>query len=145
MGDANKALKACDNAIAVLEKFYRESGAIEKENFELVQRGKAPVEVGEEPSTWDASYNGVSDPSKQPGGIVTILRKIAGEFTEMRSETEAQEASDKAAFQEAMASAKMEKSRRTKESDMKAREKKRLEDDTASLEQETDVVPEEMH
>lgn len=127
--DAKAAENAIANAVAVLEQFYKDSGAIEKKDYELVQRG---VDLPAEPSTWDASYTGVSDPAAQPGGIVTVLEETAADFARMGADTEAQEASDQAAFDEDMKANKIEKARRSKESEMKEQEKKRLVDKTAA-------------
>merc|ERR1719197_1167234 len=68
--DAKDAQTSLTNAIAVLEAFYKESGEIPKEPWEFIQK---PVNLGKKPSTWDAGYTGVSDPDKQPGGIISVL------------------------------------------------------------------------
>merc|ERR1719169_177491 len=49
--DSQDAQTAAANAIAVLEAFYKESGAIKKEPWEFIQK---PVTLSKEPSTWDA-------------------------------------------------------------------------------------------
>jgi len=68
--DSEDSQEAVSNAIAVLTDFYKESGEIAKEPYEFVQKG---VDLPDDPDTWDSSYSGVSDPSAQPGGIITIL------------------------------------------------------------------------
>merc|ERR1719321_2158765 len=70
--DSQDAQKAVADAIAVLEAFYKESGMMEKADWEFLQ---APVELPAAPETWDASYTGVADPTNQPGGIVTVLKE----------------------------------------------------------------------
>merc|ERR1719409_1038787 len=66
--DSQTAQTSLANAIAVLETFYKESGKIPKEPWEFIQK---PVNLGEKPSTWDASYSGVADPEKQDTGIIS--------------------------------------------------------------------------
>jgi chromosome segregation ATPase len=124
MKDAQDAQSAIANAIAVLTDFYKESGEIAKEPYEFIQT-HAPQELPDQPSTWDASYTGVSDPKAQPGGIITVLETTAEDFAKMEADTRAQEASDEEAYKNAMAENDIEKARRTKEKEMKSSEKKR--------------------
>merc|ERR1719387_2579215 len=123
--DSEDAQAAVANATAVLEQFYKESGQVKKEEWEFLQRG---VDLPDEPSTWDSGYTGVADPKDQPGGIITILEKTAEEFAQMEADTKAQEAMDQKAYEEDMKDNTIEKARRTKESEMKTQEKKRLSD-----------------
>mmetsp|Transcript_125995 Transcript_125995/g.403397 ORF Transcript_125995/g.403397 Transcript_125995/m.403397 type:complete len:716 (+) Transcript_125995:60-2207(+) len=129
--DAEEAQTALANAIAVLKDFYKKSGAMEKEAWEFIQ---APVELPETPSTWDSGYTGVADPANQPGGIVAILETLASDFAKMEAETLAQESSDQEAFQNDMKDNQIEKARRTKESELKAQEQKRVLEKQAQLE-----------
>merc|ERR1719159_367200 len=85
--DAQAAQTAIANAVAVLEQYYKESGMVKKESWELLQQ---PVELPAEPSTWSASYTGVADP-KEPGGIITVLKALGAEFGKMEADTRAQE------------------------------------------------------
>jgi len=124
--DSEDAQTAVANAIAVLTEFYKSSGEIAKEPYEFIQ-GKA-VNLPASPSTWDASYTGVSDPDSQPGGIITILEKCNEDFAEMEADTRAQEASDQDAFDDDMQEHAIEKAKRSKEAEMKSNEKKRLVD-----------------
>merc|ERR1719409_577492 len=119
MKDSQDAQKALANAVAVLEAHYKETGMVAKEAWEFVQ---APAELPETPATWDSGYTGVSDPAEQPGGIVTVLKKVSADFASMEAETRAQEESDERAFEEDMKSCEIEKARRLKESDMKTQE-----------------------
>merc|ERR1719231_195585 len=68
--DSKDAQTSLTNAIEVLEAFYKSSGEIPKEPWEFVQKSSEPVGLPEKPSTWDAGYTGVADPTKQPGGII---------------------------------------------------------------------------
>merc|ERR1719197_1158522 len=128
--DSEDAQAAVANAIAVLTDFYKSSGMVDKKPWEFVQRG---VDLPDEPSTWDSGYTGVADPKDQPGGIITILEKTAEEFAQMEADTRAQEAMDQKAYEEDMKECTIEKARRTKESDMKTQEKKRLSDKIDAL------------
>jgi chromosome segregation ATPase len=126
--DAEDAQKALANAIAVLEAYYKDSGAIEKQAWEFAQTGEGPVELPEEPSTWDASYTGVADPSKQPGGIVAVLKQVASDFSTMEADTRASEESDQMEFNEEMKKCKIEKARSDTNAEMKTAEAGRLGD-----------------
>eukprot|EP00928_Gymnodinium_smaydae_P049235 TRINITY_DN3302_c0_g1_i1.p1 TRINITY_DN3302_c0_g1~~TRINITY_DN3302_c0_g1_i1.p1 ORF type:complete len:706 (+),score=218.44 TRINITY_DN3302_c0_g1_i1:36-2153(+) len=129
--DAEAAQTALANAIAVLEQYYKETGMMKKESWEFLQQ--SGVDLPEEPSTWAASYTGVADPAEQPGGIVTVLKKVAADFDKMEADTRAQEETDDAQYKEDMKECKIEKSRRERESEMKSQEKKRLLDKVASM------------
>lgn len=128
--DANDAMEAVANAIAVLSDFYKQSGQIPKEPWEFIQRG---VDLPEEPSTWDAGYTGAADPKAQPGGIIAVLETTSEDFSRMAADTKAQEASDQKAYEEDMQSHEIEKAKRAKESEMKSNEKKRLVEKITSL------------
>merc|ERR1719157_388572 len=99
--DAQDAAKSLTDAIAVLEAFYKESGEIQKEPWEFIQK---PVNLPKNPATWDSSYTGVSDPDKQPGGIVSVLEGVLGDFSKMEAETVSQEAQDQSEFEDSMKS-----------------------------------------
>merc|ERR1719171_2255314 len=119
--DAKEAQEAISNAIAVLSDFYKSSG------MTLIQKGhKAPVELPESPDTCDSSYTGVSDPTAQPDGIVTVLEEIMKNFAEMESQTTAQEATDQKEYDADMTEKAVDKASKEKESEMKGHEKKRL-------------------
>jgi len=128
--DAQDAQKAVSNAIAVLEAFYKESGSIKKESWELLQ---APVKLPKDPATWSSPYTEVSDPKKQPGGIVSILEAVSADFSLMEGKTKSQESVDQAEYESAMKTNKIEKARRTKESEMKTAEKSRRTDKITHL------------
>jgi len=130
--DAKQAQESLSNAIAVLEAFYKESGEIPKEPWEFLQ--KAPVELSEKPSTWDASYTGVADPQKQPGGIIAVLEEVQADYAKMEAETVAQEEEDQKEYEEAMKANKIEKAGREQEVEMKTSEKARRVEKISSLE-----------
>jgi len=128
--DAQDAQKAVSNAIAVLQAFYKESGSIDKESWEFLQ---APVKLPKDPATWSSPYTEVSDPKKQPGGIISILETISADFSLMEGKTKSQESVDQAEFESAMKANAIEKARRTKESEMKTAEKSRRTDKITHL------------
>jgi hypothetical protein len=121
--DAEDAQKAVADAVAVLEQFYKESGMVATESWEFVQR---KVDLPENPETWDAGYTGVADPKAQPGGIITVMERIAADFAEMEADTRAQEAEDQKAFDEEMSAQAIEKAERAQESKVKAQERGRV-------------------
>jgi len=129
--DSRQAQDAISQAISVLEQFYKESGAVTKEAWEFVQQ---PVELPAEPSTWGASYTGVSDPANQPDGIITVLKETSASFASMEADTMAQEETDQRNYQEEMKETDIEKARRGKEAEMKEQEKKRLGDKITAME-----------
>jgi hypothetical protein len=131
--DAEDAQTAVANAVAVLKDFYKSSGAIEKKPYEFLQ-GAAPVELSDEPSTWDSGYTGVGNPGAQPDGIVAVMEKIGEDFARMEAETKAQEESDQESYQEDMKLSKIEQARRQSEADQKSAEEKRTLEKKASLE-----------
>jgi predicted nucleic acid-binding Zn-ribbon protein len=128
--DSEQAQTALTNAIAVLTDFYKGSGEIAKEPWEFIQK---PVNLGKNPATWDAGYTGTSDPDKQPGGIISVLEGVLGDFSKMEAETKSQEAQDQAAYEEDMKANDIEKAGRTQEVTMKTAEKARRSDKIASL------------
>merc|ERR1740123_1792413 len=131
IADAKAAQNAISQAEAVLLDFYKSSGEVPKESWELLQD---PVELSDKPSTWDSSYTGVSDPKAQPDGILTVLKKVSADFAKMEADTKAQESTDENEYQEEMKSTEIEKSRRAKEAEMKEQEKKRMLDQVDSWE-----------
>merc|ERR1719221_1458845 len=89
--DAKQAQTAIANAVAVLEAFYKESGAIKKESWEFVQQ---PVTLPAEPSTWSKSYTGIADPTADKSGVISLLKTVAAKFATMEADTNAQEETD---------------------------------------------------
>merc|ERR1719162_2977992 len=128
--DAQEAQTSLTNAITVLEAFYKESGEIKKEPWEFIQK---PVNLPKNPATWDSSYTGVSDPDKQPGGIISVLEGVLSDFSKMEAETKSQEAQDQKEFEDVIKTNKIEKAGRSKEVEMKNAEKARRADKIVSL------------
>jgi len=130
--DSQDAQNSVSNAIAVLTDFYKESGMIEKEDYEFMQAQKG-VELPENPETWDSSYTGVADPKKAETGIITILEETLEKFAQMEADTKAQEAQDQEDYDQAMSAHDIEKAERTTEVEMKTAESKRLNDKIAQM------------
>jgi hypothetical protein len=139
--DSMDAQKSLTNAIAVLEAFYKESGEIPKEPWEFIQE---PVKLPKNPATWDSSYTAVADPTKQPGGIITVLETVLSDFEKMEADTKAQEAEDQKEYEESMKTNKIEKAERTQEVNMKTAEKARRVDKIASLEGQKKTTSDEL-
>jgi hypothetical protein len=128
--DAKDAQKSLTNAIAVIEAFYKESGEIPKEPWEFIQ---APAELPKKPATWDSGYTAVADPTKQPGGIITVLENVLSDFEKMEAETKSQDEVDQKEYEESMKANEIEKAGRKQEVEMKTAEKARRVDKIASL------------
>lgn len=131
IADAVEAQTALENAIAVLNTFYKESGEIKKEPWEFIQE---PVQLPENPKTWDSPYTALADPKAQPSGIVTVLETVMSDFAKMEADTKSQEAIDQEEYEQAMKDNAIEKARRTQETEMKSNEKQRRLEKISSLE-----------
>merc|ERR1740121_1577557 len=126
--DSQDAHTAIANAVAVLETFYKSTGMVSKESWEFIQRGGVPVQLPDNPDTWQSSYVGVNDPKEQSVGIITVLENVASDFAVMEGKTRAAEAADQSLFEQQMKSHAIEKARRLEDVEMKGRERKRLMD-----------------
>jgi len=127
--DADAAQVAVTNAISVLEDFYKSTGSMTKQSWELLQRGAGPVTLPANPATWSSPYVGLADPvdaTSQPKGIVTVLQAVLSDFELMQANTLAQEESDQSEFEQDIKTCKIELARRGKEAQMKAQERERL-------------------
>jgi len=131
ISDAQDAQRAISQAIEVLTDFYKESGEVAKEPWEFLQN--QGVKLPDSPAMWDASYTGVSDPQKQPGGIVSVLEESSADFAQMEAETKAEEAEDQKTYQEDMSTHRTEKMKRDKEIEAKTEQKKETVDSVASM------------
>merc|ERR1719502_2345448 len=128
--DAQQAQNSLSDAIAVLTEFYKSSGEVKKEPWEFIQK---PVNLPKNPATWDSEYTGVSDPDKQPSGIISVLEGVLADFSKMEADTKSQEAQDQDTYEQTMKDNSIEKAERTQEAKMKAAEKKRRSEEVATL------------
>lgn len=125
--DAQNAQAAIAEAIDVLQSFYKDSGMVKKESWELLQlRAGEPAELPAAPSTWGSSYTGVADPTNQPAGIISVLQSTASKFATMEAETRAQEETDQQKYDQIMKAGKILKAEKETEIEQKTAEKKRL-------------------
>merc|ERR1719199_916699 len=116
-----------------VESFKREKAAKESPAASKGEFIQAPAKLPKNPATWDSPYTQVADPSKQPGGIITVLENINADFSKMEAETKSQEQVDQKEYEEAMKANDIEKARRTKEAEMKNAEKARRTEKIGSL------------
>jgi len=128
--DAVAAQRAITNAVSVLTTFYKDTGMITKEAYELIQD---PVNLGKNPSTWDSGYTGVAKPEKAGEGVIAVLEAVSADFSKMEANTRAQEVADTKEYDDAMKKHSIELARRSKESEMKGAQKKRLLDKITDL------------
>lgn len=119
--DAQDAQAAISKAVAVLSEYYKSVG----QSFIQVKQHE-PVDLGEAPETWDASYSGVSDAKAQPDGIISVLEAVSEDFAKMEADTKAQEDSDQKAYDEELTSNMMDKAEKEQSIEIKTHEKTRL-------------------
>lgn len=129
--DAEDAINSIAEATAVLEAFYKESGAIKKEAWEFVQVDPA-VTLPATPATWDSSYTAVSKPENQPGGIMTVLATVSEHFSKMVADTKAQDAQDEETFKDESSKNVIETARLKQEVEMMTQQKRTLNNEVAS-------------
>jgi hypothetical protein len=103
--DAKEGEDAVDQALQILNEFYSAA----KTATALVQESQAPIDASDTPATWDSSYKG-----NQGGGsdVINMLEVIQADFLKLRTETEAAEASAKAAYDEFVKDSQMSKAER---------------------------------
>merc|ERR1719502_323707 len=122
--DAQDAQQAVADATAVLKNFYKESGQIAKEPYEFIQT--KDVDVGDNPSTWDASYTGTADPNAEGSGVLAILAECGSNFASMEADAASQEETDEKSFQDDMTAQSMDKAEKEKSAEMKGARKTAL-------------------
>merc|ERR1719160_806828 len=109
MKDAQDAQAALTDAITVLKDFYKNSGMIPKEPWEFIQtESKRDVELPAEPSTWDSSYTGTSDPKAAGEGILAILDETMQKFSGMEADAKVADETDQKEYEQDMAAKKVE-------------------------------------
>eukprot|EP00927_Polykrikos_kofoidii_P028912 TRINITY_DN250_c0_g1_i3.p1 TRINITY_DN250_c0_g1~~TRINITY_DN250_c0_g1_i3.p1 ORF type:complete len:713 (-),score=149.42 TRINITY_DN250_c0_g1_i3:51-2138(-) len=126
---AQDAQSALAEANSVISAFYKQTGKVNKEAWELLQRG---VVLPAEPSTWDSGYTGVAEDADS--SILAVLERVQSDFAKMEADTRAQESTDQAAYEEQMKASSIEKAARTQETEMKTAEKQRLVDKINAME-----------
>merc|ERR1719201_825970 len=100
---------------------------IAKEPYEFVQTGaKKDIDLPENPSTWDSSYTGVTDPNAEGSGVLASLGECGSNFASMEADASSQEETDEKAFQADMTAQSMDKAEKEKSSEMKGSRKTAL-------------------
>jgi len=129
MKDAETAQTAVAQAIAVLEEFYKSTGAVEKEAWEFAQtkarvrRAKqAPGETEAmpeyEPEPYEATEGGT--------GVIGMLQEIATDFATMETEARADETTQQDQYDEDMTALKVDKSEKESDTTQKTGRMERL-------------------
>lgn len=133
--DSKDGQAALKNAIGVLTKFYKDSGMIAKEPWEFLQTSKetahAPgdtVSLSDSPSTWDASYTGVSDPKNGDNAVLTLLEETNTKFADMEATTKANDETDQKNFNSDMQAQKIELEETKTDEEMKNERRSSLEE-----------------
>merc|ERR1719198_2034818 len=121
--DAQDAQTAVSEAIAVLSEFYKGTGMVEKESWELnqmnahVRRIKAaPGETAEpEPELFEPGYKG----SEEGAGVIGMLEEIAQNFALMETVAKADETTQSDEYEKWMTDTKISISEKEQDTQMK--------------------------
>merc|ERR1719327_782732 len=121
--DAQDAQTAVSEAIAVLSEFYKGTGMVEKESWELnqmhahVRRIKAaPGETAEpEPELFEPGYKG----SEEGAGVIGMLEEIAQNFALMETGAKADETEQSDEYEKWMTDTKISISEKEQDTQMK--------------------------
>merc|ERR1719409_798072 len=121
--DAQDAQNAVSEAIAVLSEFYKGTGMVEKEAWELnqmnahVRRIKAaPGETAEpEPELFEPGYKG----SEEGAGVIGMLEEIAQNFALMETGAKADETEQSDEYEKWMTDTKISISEKEQDTQMK--------------------------
>merc|ERR1719174_3052977 len=136
--DAQDAQTAISQAIAVLEDFYKSTGEVAKEPWELAQTGVAvrrvrgdelPEGAGElseaEPQLWSSkSYAGTDSGS----GVIGMLTNIATDFASMEAKARSDETSQQDNYDKEMTATNIDIAEKQSDSEQKTARKERMEE-----------------
>merc|ERR1719174_13702 len=136
--DAQDAQTAISQAIAVLEDFYKSTGEVAKEPWELAQTGAAvrrvrgdelPEGAGElseaEPQLWSSkSYAGTDSGS----GVIGMLTNIATDFASMEAKARSDETSQQDNYDKEMTATNIDIAEKQSDSEQKTARKERMEE-----------------
>merc|ERR1719409_2681676 len=140
--DAQDAQTAISQAIAVLEDFYKSTGEVQKEAWELAQtqarvrrvRGiitasEAPEGAGElsepEPELWTS---GDTKPSVSGSGVIGMLTNIATDFASMEAKARSDETSQQDNYDKEMTATNIDIAEKQSDSQQKSARKERMEE-----------------
>jgi len=121
--DAQDAQTAVDNAIAVLEDFYKSIGGVPKEAWELMQVRRTkedPPEDPPEPQPFSHDeYTGTDGGS----GVIDLLTDVASDFASMEALARSDETTQQDQYDTFMTGAKIDKAAKEKDTEMKTTRK----------------------
>merc|ERR1719281_83598 len=140
--DAQDAQTAISQAIAVLEDFYKSTGEVQKEAWELTQTkarvrrvrvAEAPEGAGElsepEPELWTS---GDTKPSVSGSGVIGMLTNIATDFASMESKARSDETSQQDNYDKEMTATNIDIAEKQSDSAQKTTRKERMQEKLTS-------------
>jgi len=114
--DAKDAQSAVQNAISVLEDFYKSTGEVAKEAWESF------VQVSQAPETFSGAYSGTSGGA----GVIGMLTDIASDFASMEGQARSDETTQQDEYDTMMTTLAGDKAEKTKDAEMKSARKERM-------------------
>jgi len=120
--DAQDAQTAVDNAIAVLEDFYKSIGGVPKEAWELMQVRRAREDPPEPQPFSHDEYQGTEGGS----GVIDLLTDVASDFASMEALARSDETTQQDQYDTFMTGAKIDKAAKQKDTEMKTTRKEAM-------------------
>lgn len=121
IADAKEAQAALAQAIGVLTQYYKDSGAIEKKDWEFMQTAKPALD-------YDGSFSNTDGSS----AVMSLLEECLGDYSKMEAEATAAEESESENFEQDMKENKIALAKLRNEIKVKTARKTTLEEDKAS-------------
>merc|ERR1719281_1576497 len=118
--DAQDAQTAISQAIAVLEDFYKSTGEVQKEAWELTQT---------EPELWTS---GDTKPSVSGSGVIGMLTNIATDFASMEAKARSDETSQQDNYDKEMTATNIDIAEKQSDSAQKTTRKERMQEKLTS-------------
>jgi len=115
--DAKDAQSAVQNAISVLEDFYKSTGEVAKEAWEFVQ-----VRSSQEPETFSGAYTGTSGGA----GVIGMLTDISSDFASMEAQARSDETTQQDEYDTLMTTLAGDMAEKKKDTEMKSARKERM-------------------
>merc|ERR1719440_261673 len=122
--DAQDAQTAIAQAIAVLEDFYKSTGGVPKEAWELAQlkTARRSKQDPEAPETFSGDYTGTEGGT----GVIDLLTDVASDFASMEALARSDETTQQDSYDQSMTAMSVEKASKQKDSEMKEARKETL-------------------
>merc|ERR1719484_437213 len=125
--NAQDAQTAIAQAIAVLEDFYKSTGGVPKEDWELAQvktarRVQQAREDPPAPETFSGDYTGTEGGT----GVIDLLTDVASDFASMEALARSDETTQQDSFDQSMTAMSVEKASKQKDNEMKEARKETL-------------------